>query len=84
MRSLAYGRPRRAASSEGVQAVVPLAEIQLGDSIVVLPGQRIPGRSCGCGGAHDGRRSMLTGEATPLEREPGGRVLAGSLNSTGL
>ena len=27
--------------------------------------------------------SMLTGESTPLEREPGGRVLAGSLNYDG-
>ena len=27
--------------------------------------------------------SMLTGESTPLDREPGGRVLAGSLNYDG-
>jgi cation transport ATPase len=27
--------------------------------------------------------SMLTGESTPLDREPGGRVLAGSLNYEG-
>ncbi len=65
------------------QEVVPLAEIEPGDNVLVLPGERFPVD----GEIIDGRttvdESMLTGESTPLAREPGGRVLAGSLNYDG-
>ena len=68
---------------DGVQAVVPLAEIQAGDSILVLPGERFPADATLLEGRTTVDESMLTGESTPLEREPGGRVLAGSLNYDG-
>ncbi len=68
---------------DGVQAVVPLAEIQVGDSILVLPGERFPVDGAILEGRTTVDESMLTGESTPLEREPGGRVLAGSLNYDG-
>ncbi len=68
---------------DGVQAVVPLAEIQAGDSILVLPGERFPVDATILEGRTTVDESMLTGESTPLEREPGGRVLAGSLNYDG-
>ena len=68
---------------DGAQAVVPLAEIQVGDSILVLPGERFPVDAAILEGRTTVDESMLTGESTPLEREPGGRVLAGSLNYDG-
>jgi Cu+-exporting ATPase len=68
---------------EGVQAIVPLAEIQIGDSILVLPGERFPVDATILEGRTTVDESMLTGESTPLPREPGGRVLAGSLNYDG-
>ncbi len=68
---------------DGVEAVVPLAEIQVGDSILVLPGERFPVDAAILEGRTTVDESMLTGESTPLEREPGGRVLAGSLNYDG-
>ncbi len=68
---------------DGAQAVVPLAEIQVGDSVLVLPGERFPVDAAILDGRTTVDESMLTGEATPLEREPGGRVLAGSLNYDG-
>ena len=68
---------------DGVQAVVPLAEIQAGDSVLVLPGERFPVDAVVLEGRTTVDESMLTGEATPLERESGGRVLAGSLNYDG-
>jgi Cu+-exporting ATPase len=67
----------------GVQAIVPLAEIQVGDSVLVLPGERFPVDAAILEGRTTVDESMLTGESTPLEREPGGRVLAGSLNYDG-
>jgi len=68
---------------DGVQAVVPLEEIEPGDSILVLPGERFPVDAIVLEGRTSVDESMLTGEATPQPREPGGRVLAGSLNYDG-
>jgi Cu+-exporting ATPase len=68
---------------DGVEAVVPLAEIQIGDSVLVLPGERFPVDATILEGRTTVDESMLTGEPTPLPREPGGRVLAGSLNYDG-
>ncbi len=68
---------------DGVQVIVPLEEIQPGDSILVLPGERFPVDATIQEGRTTVDESMLTGESTPLVREPGGRVLAGSLNYDG-
>jgi Cu+-exporting ATPase len=68
---------------DGIQTVVPLEEVRPGDSIVVLPGERFPVDATVIEGRTTVDESMLTGEPTPLEREPGGRVLAGSLNYDG-
>jgi Cu+-exporting ATPase len=63
--------------------VVPLEEVRPGDSVVVLPGERFPVDATILEGRTSVDESMLTGEAMPLQRETGGRVLAGSLNYDG-
>jgi Cu+-exporting ATPase len=68
---------------DGVETVVPLEEIRPGDSVLVLPGERFPVDAEILEGRTTVDESMLTGESTPLPREPGGRVLAGSLNYDG-
>jgi Cu+-exporting ATPase len=66
-----------------IQTIVPLAEVRLGDSIVVLPGERFPVDATILEGRTSVDESMLTGEPTALPRQPGDRVLAGSLNYDG-
>jgi P-type Cu+ transporter len=68
---------------DGVQTIVPLEEVRPGDSVLVLPGERFPVDATILQGRTTVDESMLTGESTPLDREPGGRVLAGSLNYDG-
>jgi Cu+-exporting ATPase len=68
---------------DGAQTVVPLDEVRLGDSVVVLPGERFPVDATILEGRTSVDESMLTGEAMPLERATGGSVLAGSLNYDG-
>jgi Cu+-exporting ATPase len=62
---------------------VLLEEVRIGDEIMVLPGERFPVDAAILEGSTTVDESMLTGESTPLNREPGGRVLAGSLNYDG-
>ena len=68
---------------DGVQTIVPLEEVAPGDDILVLPGERFPVDATILEGRTTVDESMLTGESTPLEREPASRVLAGSLNYDG-
>jgi Cu+-exporting ATPase len=68
---------------DGVQTVVPLEEIRTGDSVLVLPGERFPVDAAILTGRTSVDESMLTGEPTPQPRDPGSRVLAGSLNYDG-
>jgi Cu+-exporting ATPase len=67
----------------GVESIVPLEEIQVSDSVLVLPGERFPVDATILEGRTTVDESMLTGESTPLDRAVGGRVLAGSLNYEG-
>ncbi|HEY3629145.1 MAG TPA: heavy metal translocating P-type ATPase [Terracidiphilus sp.] len=68
---------------DGVETIVPLDEIGRGDHVLILPGERFPVDATILEGRTSVDESMLTGESTPLSREPGGRVLAGSLNYDG-
>ena len=68
---------------DGIETMVPLEEVRPGDSVVVLPGERFPVDATVLEGRTTVDESMLTGESTPLECEPGGKVLAGSLNYDG-
>jgi Cu+-exporting ATPase len=82
--SLSRLRPQTARRLvNGTETMVSLEQVRVGDLVLVLPGERFPVD----GEVVDGRttvdESMLTGESTPLDREPGEKVLAGSLNYDG-
>jgi Cu+-exporting ATPase len=68
---------------DGVQTLVPLEEIGIGDDVLVFPGERFPVDATIIDGRTSVDESMLTGEATPQPREVGNRVLAGSMNYDG-
>ncbi len=63
---------------------MPLAELQLGDLLRVLPGERIPTDALIVEGASHLDESMLTGESLPVAREAGDKVTGGSINGEGL
>jgi P-type Cu+ transporter len=84
LQSLSHLRPAMARRIvNGVEVMTPLGEIGPGDRIVVLPGERFPVDGAVLEGRTTVDESMLTGESTPIAREAGGRVLAGSLNYEG-
>ena len=67
----------------GDESEVPLSHVKPGDHLRVRPGEKIPVD----GRVIDGRtaidESMITGEALPVEKNPGDRVIGGTLNNTG-
>jgi P-type Cu+ transporter len=62
---------------------VLVANLQLGQLLVVHPGERIPADGVIESGASDVDESMLTGESVAVVRNPGDMVVGGSLNGAG-
>jgi Cu2+-exporting ATPase len=62
---------------------VPIAEVRVGDRILVKPGARVPVDGTIVQGVSEIDRSMLTGEPVPEVRREGDSLLAGEINLTG-
>jgi Cu+-exporting ATPase len=76
----AVARVRRA----GVEHEVPVAEVRLGDQVVVRPGERIPVDARVLEGASHVDESLITGESLPISKGAGDRLTGGSVNMDGL
>ncbi|WP_065287753.1 heavy metal translocating P-type ATPase [Mycolicibacter kumamotonensis] len=63
---------------------VPIAELRVGDVIVVRPGERVATDGVVIDGSTALDTSAMTGEALPVDVGVGADVLGGSLNTTGL
>ena len=62
---------------------VPLAEVAVGDLVVVRPGEKIPVDGVVAEGLSSVDESMLTGESMPVAKEPGAEVWGATLNQRG-
>jgi Cu+-exporting ATPase len=67
----------------GAESEVPLAAVQPGDRLRVRPGDRVPVDGTVAEGRSAVDESMLTGEPIPVEKAPGDKVTAGTVNGTG-
>lgn len=67
----------------GVEQTVPVADVMVGDTLVVKPGARIPVDGRLVEGRSTVDESMLTGESLPVEKNGGDKVSAGTINQTG-
>jgi Cu+-exporting ATPase len=68
----------------GVETEVPLATVNIGDLVVVRPGERVPVDGVVAEGASQVDESMITGESLPAARDAGDAVVGGSVNGAGL
>ncbi len=66
------------------EAEVPVELIQLGDTIVVRPGEKIPVDSIVLEGYSAVDESMVTGESVPVGKRPGDVVIGGTINKEGV
>lgn len=66
----------------GDSRVVKLSELEIGDKVLVQPGERIPVDGVVIEGTSEVDQSLLTGESIPVAVKDKSEVIAGSLNGT--
>ena len=68
----------------GEEVEVPIELIQLGDILVVRPGEKIPVDSKVISGSSAIDESMVTGESMPVSKKVGDMVIGGTVNREGM
>ena len=68
---------------DGKEITLPIEEVELGDIILVKPGEKIPVDGKVVDGYTSVDESMLTGESIPVEKNKGDNVTGGSINKNG-
>jgi Cu+-exporting ATPase len=78
-------RPRKAfIVRDGIEVEVPVDQVEVGDIVLVHPGEKIPVDGVVVDGRSSVDESMLTGESMPVEKMPGEDVIGGTINKLGL
>jgi heavy metal translocating P-type ATPase len=84
IRSLLNFAPKMANVRRGTEEVtIPAAEVQIGDIVVIKPGERIPVDGIVVTGASSVNQAPITGESIPVEKAPGSEVFSATMNETG-
>ena len=68
---------------DGTEEDVAIGALQAGDRLRVRPGESLPVDGELLEGDAEINEAMLTGEPLPVTKQPGGKVSAGTLNTTG-
>jgi Cd2+/Zn2+-exporting ATPase len=68
---------------DGEEITLQVAELKIGDQVVVRPGERIPVDGVVVNGASSVNQAPITGESMPVEKFKGSTVFGGTLNETG-
>lgn len=67
----------------GEEVDIPVEEVQMGDVVVVRPGEKIPVDGVIVQGYSTVDESMLTGESIPVEKREGDEVIGATINKVG-
>jgi len=68
---------------DGEEREIPVDDVEVGDLILVRPGERVPVDGTIRQGYSSIDESMITGESIPIEKEVGDEVIGASINKTG-
>lgn len=68
---------------EGKEVEIPIADVVVGDVVVVKPAGKIPVDGTLVEGSSFVDESMITGEPVPVEKREGDSVVGGTMNTTG-
>lgn len=67
----------------GIETVIPVEELVVGDEIVIRPGESIPADGIISEGSTSVDESAITGESIPVEKQTGDKVTSATINKTG-
>jgi Cu+-exporting ATPase len=76
-------RHGRRVRDDGSEEDVPLERLQRGDRLRIRPGEKVPVDGEVLEGRSSVDESMVSGEPIPVEKEPGSKVVGGTVNGTG-
>jgi Cd2+/Zn2+-exporting ATPase len=68
---------------QGKEEIIPVEQLQVGDRIIVKPGELIPTDALIVEGCSALNQSSITGESMPVEKMPPDEVFAGTINGNG-
>ena len=68
---------------DGVVEVIPVDDIELGDTLRILPGESVPVDGEIISGTSSLDQSIMTGESLPVDKEVGDEVFCGTMNMYG-
>jgi Cu+-exporting ATPase len=85
MRSLIglQAKTARVVRPDGAEVDVPIEQVQLGDLVVVRPGEKVATDGLITDGSSALDEAMLTGESLPVQKQAGDPVFGATLNKTG-
>ena len=69
--------------TDGVEEVIPVDEIKIGDTLRILPGESVPVDGEIVSGTSSLDQSIMTGESLPIDKEVGDDVYCGTMNLYG-
>jgi Cu2+-exporting ATPase len=68
---------------DGEQREIPVADVLVGDVVVLKPGGKVPVDGKVLDGSSSIDESVVTGESLPVEKSTGDQVIAGTINQSG-
>ncbi len=69
--------------SDGQVRTVPVEQVQVGDLLLLRPGEKVPVDGIVTEGQSAIDESMVTGESLPVSKQPGDEVIGGTVNGSG-
>ena len=73
----------RRVSADGIEEDVPLDQVQVGDSLRVRPGDKVPVDGVVLEGTTSVDEAMITGEPLPVTKKAGDTIIGATINRTG-
>ncbi len=67
----------------GREIDVPIEQVEIGDVVLVRPGEKIPVDGEVVDGTSTVDEAMVTGESVPVKKQPGDEVIGATINKTG-
>ncbi|MCW4024333.1 MAG: heavy metal translocating P-type ATPase [Candidatus Bathyarchaeota archaeon] len=69
---------------DGIEQIVPVEEVRVGDVVIVRPGEKIPVDGKVVEGYSAVDEKVITGESIPVEKRVGDSVVGATINKTGV